>query len=140
MQAEAAKQFLAVMRQYMESFCSDLRLHTITSVQSNEKVLFHYSHICSQVCSVRFNKLLFPFQVSILLKDSYIDSFPEKEQPFIKVLSLLIYPSIFPNSYRCFVYNISPCNFLECLSVLMQYQRAVIFACGVSTILFVMAC
>ncbi|XVF72107.1 hypothetical protein PTKIN_Ptkin12aG0094200 [Pterospermum kingtungense] len=34
-QAEAATQFLAVMKQYMESLCANLRSHTITSVQSN---------------------------------------------------------------------------------------------------------
>ena len=35
MQAEAAAQFLTVMRRYLESLFSDLRSHTITSVQSN---------------------------------------------------------------------------------------------------------
>ncbi|XVE72846.1 hypothetical protein DITRI_Ditri11bG0071000 [Diplodiscus trichospermus] len=34
-QAEAAIQFLTIMRQYMESLCANLRSHTITSVQSN---------------------------------------------------------------------------------------------------------
>ncbi|CAK7349499.1 unnamed protein product [Dovyalis caffra] len=34
-QAEAATRFLTVMRRYLESLCSDLRSHTITSVQSN---------------------------------------------------------------------------------------------------------
>ncbi|KAG8370845.1 hypothetical protein BUALT_Bualt13G0025700 [Buddleja alternifolia] len=60
-QAEAAADFLSVMRRYLESFCSDLRLHTITSVQSNND------------------------RVSILLKDSFIDSFPFKDQSFIKL-------------------------------------------------------
>ncbi|KAL2238699.1 UNVERIFIED_CONTAM: DENN domain-containing protein 5B [Sesamum indicum] len=59
-QAEAASQFLIVMRQYLESLCSDLRSHTITSVQSNND------------------------RVSILLKDSFIDSFPAEDQPFVK--------------------------------------------------------
>ncbi|KAL7126748.1 hypothetical protein ABFS83_14G207900 [Erythranthe nasuta] len=61
MQVEAASKFLIVMRRYMESLCSDLRLHTITSVQSNDD------------------------KVSILLKDSFIDSFPVKSQSFIKL-------------------------------------------------------
>ncbi|MBA0560384.1 hypothetical protein Golob_017286 [Gossypium lobatum] len=59
-QAEAAIQFLTVMRQYLESLCANLRSHTITSVQSNHD------------------------KVSLLLKDSFIDSFPSKDQPFIK--------------------------------------------------------
>lgn len=60
-QAEAAGQFLKVTRGYLESLCSDLRLHTITSVQSNND------------------------RVSLLLKDSFIDSFPSRDQPFIKL-------------------------------------------------------
>lgn len=61
MQAEAATQFLTIMKRYMESLCADLRLHTITSVQSNND------------------------RVSLLLKDSFIDSFPGKDRPFIKL-------------------------------------------------------
>ncbi|XP_057483036.1 LOW QUALITY PROTEIN: uncharacterized protein LOC130769798 [Actinidia eriantha] len=61
MQAEAAAQFLTVMRRYLESLCSDLRSHAITSVQSNND------------------------RVSLLLKDSFIYSFPSKDQPFIKM-------------------------------------------------------
>ncbi|KAI3461001.1 hypothetical protein Pfo_017664 [Paulownia fortunei] len=61
-QAGAAAQFLIVMRRYLESLCADLRLHTITSVQSNYD------------------------RVSILLKDSFIDSFPVRDQAFIKLL------------------------------------------------------
>ncbi|MBA0802674.1 hypothetical protein Gohar_012951 [Gossypium harknessii] len=49
------------MRQYLESLCANLRSHTITSVQSNHD------------------------RVSLLLKDSFIDSFPSKDQPFIKL-------------------------------------------------------
>ncbi|CAN8271042.1 unnamed protein product [Cochlearia groenlandica] len=59
-QAEAATKFLGVMRDYMESLCSDLHSHTITSVQSNSE------------------------RVSLLLKDSFIDSFPGRDRPFIK--------------------------------------------------------
>ncbi|XVE78005.1 hypothetical protein DITRI_Ditri13aG0109400 [Diplodiscus trichospermus] len=62
MQAEAATQFLTVMRHYLESLCANLRSHTITSVQSNHD------------------------RVSLLLKDSFIDSFPSKDRPFIKLL------------------------------------------------------
>ncbi|KAL9168947.1 hypothetical protein ABFS82_04G047200 [Erythranthe guttata] len=60
-QAEAAGEFLAVMRRYLESLCSDLWSHTITSVESNND------------------------RVSILLKDSFIDSFPARDQPFVKL-------------------------------------------------------
>ncbi|XP_075507146.1 uncharacterized protein LOC142543650 isoform X1 [Primulina tabacum] len=60
-QANAAAQFLLVMRQYMESLCADFRSHTITSVQSNDD------------------------RVSILLKDSFIDSFPDEDQSFIEL-------------------------------------------------------
>ncbi|KAF6144397.1 hypothetical protein GIB67_024624 [Kingdonia uniflora] len=59
-QARAAEQFLNVMRDYLDSLCSDLRTYTITSVQSNND------------------------RVSLLLKDSYIDSFPGRDRPFIK--------------------------------------------------------
>ncbi|KAJ8616794.1 hypothetical protein MRB53_036166 [Persea americana] len=61
-QAEAAWQFLNVMRSYLESLCSDLRSHTITSVQANND------------------------KVSLLLKESFIDSFPTRDRPFIKLL------------------------------------------------------
>uniref|UniRef100_A0A7N1A0N7 UDENN domain-containing protein n=1 Tax=Kalanchoe fedtschenkoi TaxID=63787 RepID=A0A7N1A0N7_KALFE len=60
-QTQAAEQFLAVMRWYLESLCDDLRSYTITNVQANND------------------------RVSILLKDSFIDSFPSKDQPFIKL-------------------------------------------------------
>lgn len=35
MQVEAAKGFLAVLRDYLDTLCSNLRSHTITNVQSN---------------------------------------------------------------------------------------------------------
>ncbi|KAM1684326.1 hypothetical protein ACFX15_034938 [Malus domestica] len=60
-QVEAAGQFLEVMKNYMESLCSDLRSYTITSVQSNSD------------------------RVSLLLKESFIDSFPSKDRQFIKL-------------------------------------------------------
>ncbi|TKY62294.1 DENN domain-containing protein 5B [Spatholobus suberectus] len=60
-QAEAATQFLNIMWHYLESLCLDLKSHTITSVQSNND------------------------RVSLLLKDSFIDSFPARDQPFIKL-------------------------------------------------------
>lgn len=59
-QAEAATRFLTVMRRYLESLCSDLRSYTITSVQSNND------------------------RVSLLLKDSFIDSFNSRDRSFIK--------------------------------------------------------
>ncbi|KAK9166974.1 hypothetical protein Scep_002165 [Stephania cephalantha] len=61
-QAKAAGKFLQVMGCYMESLCSDLRSHSITNVQSkNDKV-------------------------ALLLKDSFIDSFPCRDRPFMKLL------------------------------------------------------
>lgn len=40
-QAEAAEQFLGVMRHYVESLCSEMRSHTITNVQStNDRVSY----------------------------------------------------------------------------------------------------
>ncbi|KAK7284179.1 hypothetical protein RJT34_18920 [Clitoria ternatea] len=60
-QAEAATKFLNIMWHYLESLCSDLKSHTITSVQSNND------------------------RVSLLLKDSFIDSFPGRDQPFVKL-------------------------------------------------------
>lgn len=60
-QAEAATCFLNVTKRYMESLCAELRFYSITNVQSNDD------------------------RVSLLLKDSFIDSFPSKDQPFIKL-------------------------------------------------------
>ncbi|AQL09554.1 DENN (AEX-3) domain-containing protein [Zea mays] len=60
-QADVAWKFLNIMRTYLESLCSDLRFHTITNVQSNND------------------------RVSLLLKDSFIDSFPSNDRPFIKL-------------------------------------------------------
>ncbi|XP_021763330.1 uncharacterized protein LOC110728033 isoform X1 [Chenopodium quinoa] len=60
-QAEAASRFVDVMKRYMESLCADLRSNTITSVQSNND------------------------RVSLLLKDSFIDSFSSRDRPFIKL-------------------------------------------------------
>ncbi|KAG0489174.1 hypothetical protein HPP92_007985 [Vanilla planifolia] len=61
-QIEAAKGFLAVLRSYLDSLCSNLRSHTITNVQSNDD------------------------KVSLLLKESFIDSFPNRDRPFMKLL------------------------------------------------------
>lgn len=61
LQVEAATEFLLVMRQYLDSLFSDLRLHTITNVQSNND------------------------RVSILLKESFIASFHSRDQDFVKL-------------------------------------------------------
>ncbi|PKA47168.1 hypothetical protein AXF42_Ash017113 [Apostasia shenzhenica] len=61
-QIEAAKGFLAVLRAYLDSLCSNLRSHTITNVQSNDD------------------------KVSLLLKESFIDSFPSRDRAFLKLL------------------------------------------------------
>uniref|UniRef100_A0A7N0UW27 UDENN domain-containing protein n=1 Tax=Kalanchoe fedtschenkoi TaxID=63787 RepID=A0A7N0UW27_KALFE len=60
-QIEAAKGFLAVLRSYLDSLCSNLRSHTITNVQSNDD------------------------KVSLLLKESFIDSFSSRDKPFMKL-------------------------------------------------------
>ncbi|KAL7258290.1 hypothetical protein ACSBR1_004419 [Camellia fascicularis] len=60
-QVEAAKGFLSVLRSYLDSICSNLRSHTITNVQSNDD------------------------KVSLLLKESFIESFPSRDQPFMKL-------------------------------------------------------
>ncbi|KAL9239078.1 hypothetical protein vseg_013430 [Gypsophila vaccaria] len=60
-QALAATQFVDVMKRYMESLCADFRSYSITSVQSNND------------------------RVSLLLKDSFIDSFPSRDRSFIKL-------------------------------------------------------
>ncbi|KAM7470264.1 hypothetical protein LguiA_008447 [Lonicera macranthoides] len=60
-QVEAAKSFLAVLRTYLDSLCTNLRSHTITNVQSNDD------------------------KVSLLLKESFIESFPSRDQPFMKL-------------------------------------------------------
>ncbi|XP_050217459.1 uncharacterized protein LOC126668297 isoform X3 [Mercurialis annua] len=59
-QIEAAKGFLSVLRSYLDSLCSNLRSHTITNVQSNND------------------------KVSLLLKESFIESFPNRDRPFMK--------------------------------------------------------
>ncbi|KAG6428564.1 hypothetical protein SASPL_112816 [Salvia splendens] len=58
---EAAKGFLYVLRSYLDSLCSNLRSHTITNVQSNDD------------------------KVSLLLKESFIESFPSRNRPFMKL-------------------------------------------------------
>lgn len=60
-QVEAAKGFLRVLRSYLDSLCSNLRSHTITNVQSNDD------------------------KVSLLLKESFIESFPSRDRPFMKL-------------------------------------------------------
>lgn len=60
-QVEAAKGFLGELRSYLDSLCSNLRSHTITNVQSNDD------------------------KVSLLLKESFIESFPSRNRPFMKL-------------------------------------------------------
>ncbi|KAL5212660.1 hypothetical protein ABZP36_023507 [Zizania latifolia] len=60
-QVEAAKGFMAVLRSYLDSLCSNLRSHTITNVQSNND------------------------KVSLLLRESFIGSFPTRDRPFMKL-------------------------------------------------------
>ncbi|KAH9616694.1 hypothetical protein KSS87_001428 [Heliosperma pusillum] len=60
-QVEAAKGFLKVLKDYLDSLCFNLRSHTITNVQSNDD------------------------KVSLLLKESFIGSFPSRERPFMKL-------------------------------------------------------
>ncbi|XP_022999199.1 uncharacterized protein LOC111493653 isoform X2 [Cucurbita maxima] len=60
-QVEAARGFLKVLRLYLDSLCANLRSHTITNVQSNDD------------------------KVSLLLKESFIESFPSRDRPFLKL-------------------------------------------------------
>ncbi|KAL2533250.1 DENN (AEX-3) domain-containing protein [Abeliophyllum distichum] len=60
-QVEAAKGFIGVLRSYLDSLCFNLRSHTITNVQSNDD------------------------KVSLLLKESFIESFPSRDRPFMKL-------------------------------------------------------
>ncbi|XP_020228963.1 uncharacterized protein LOC109809941 isoform X2 [Cajanus cajan] len=60
-QIEAAKGFLSVVRSYLDSLCCNIRSHTITNVQSNDD------------------------KVSLLLKESFIDSFPYRDRHFMKL-------------------------------------------------------
>ncbi|KAK1377821.1 UDENN domain-containing protein [Heracleum sosnowskyi] len=60
-QVAAANNFLAVVRSYLDSLTSNLRSHTITNVQSNDD------------------------KVSLLLKESFIESFPNRDRPFMKL-------------------------------------------------------
>ncbi|KAL1219792.1 DENN domain and WD repeat-containing protein SCD1 [Cardamine amara subsp. amara] len=60
-QVDAAKGFLGVLRSYLDSLCSNLQSHTITNVQSNND------------------------KVSLLLKESFIDSFPSRQRAFMKL-------------------------------------------------------
>ncbi|CAJ2649945.1 unnamed protein product [Trifolium pratense] len=61
MQIGAAKGFLSVLRSYLDSLCYNIRSHTITNVQSNDD------------------------KVSLLLKESFIGSFPYRDRPFMKL-------------------------------------------------------
>ena len=61
MQIEAAKGFLSVLKSYLDSLCDNIRSHTITNVQSNDD------------------------KVSLLLRESFIDSFPYRDRPFMKL-------------------------------------------------------
>lgn len=58
-QRNAADSFLEVLQQHLCSFCANLQAHTITDVQHSDRV-------------------------SMLLKESFVDSFPAKDRPFFK--------------------------------------------------------
>ncbi|KAK9834290.1 hypothetical protein WJX81_004017 [Elliptochloris bilobata] len=58
-QAALADTFLQVVQEHNSRLCADLHLHTITDVQTSERV-------------------------SLLLKDSFVESFPQRERPFMK--------------------------------------------------------
>ncbi|XP_073219447.1 uncharacterized protein [Cicer arietinum] len=60
-QIGAAKGFLSVLRSYLDSLCYNIPSHTITNVQTNDD------------------------KVSLLLKESFIGSFPYTERPFMKL-------------------------------------------------------
>eukprot|EP00475_Leptophrys_vorax_P009975 TRINITY_DN16652_c1_g1_i1.p1 TRINITY_DN16652_c1_g1~~TRINITY_DN16652_c1_g1_i1.p1 ORF type:complete len:266 (-),score=23.48 TRINITY_DN16652_c1_g1_i1:299-1003(-) len=62
-QVEAADRFLVTLRGYMDTFCTDLRIHCITSVNAGGE------------------------RVSILLKESFVAQFPEDSQDFFQVFT-----------------------------------------------------
>lgn len=85
---EAAKGFLDVLRLYMDSLCSNLQSHTITNVQSNnDKVCFLLQKISMLEAFFETTICFAICQVSLLLKESFIDSFPSRHRPFMKVRS-----------------------------------------------------
>lgn len=86
------------MKRYMESLCADLRSNTITSVQANNDRVsetfyrfYFFRLVIPQVCWILWNQQqgfkhsVLHLQVSLLLKDSFIDSFSSRDRPFIKV-------------------------------------------------------
>ncbi|KAJ9543328.1 hypothetical protein OSB04_023035, partial [Centaurea solstitialis] len=79
-QNEAAAQFLTVMRQHLESLCSNLAAHAITSVQRDDDRVRR----ATNYKTVKTSTIDGYLQVSLLMKESYIDSFPARDRPFIK--------------------------------------------------------
>eukprot|EP00271_Cylindrocystis_brebissonii_P004863 TRINITY_DN16781_c0_g1_i1.p1 TRINITY_DN16781_c0_g1~~TRINITY_DN16781_c0_g1_i1.p1 ORF type:complete len:740 (-),score=110.14 TRINITY_DN16781_c0_g1_i1:1248-3467(-) len=62
-QAQLATQFCSILGEVLDGFCSDLQLHSITDVRPGGE------------------------RVSLLLRESYVASFPAQEQPFMKLFS-----------------------------------------------------
>lgn len=76
-QVEAAKGFLAVLRSYLDSLCSNLRSHTITNVQSNDDKVcssrIQYITIISMFICFHVSSLLSKFHVHYM--HAYLFSF-----------------------------------------------------------------
>ncbi|CAI7733737.1 unnamed protein product, partial [Closterium sp. NIES-54] len=62
-QVAAADGFLMTLRSYVDTFCTDVRIHTITSVNQGGQ------------------------RVSLLLKESFVNGFPEDDQEFFQVFA-----------------------------------------------------
>lgn len=115
MQKEAAKGFLDVLRTYLDSLCSNLRSHTITNVQSNDDKVRFYWYPSIDFFKCRFWSLIskrivcsyYWYQVSLLLKESFIESFPSRNRPFMKVRKISTSTASFLFQYVFMASNIS---------------------------------
>lgn len=119
MQTEAAAQFLNVMGHYLESLCSDLRSHAITSVQSNNdrvcsmnQLSIDWKFLRMYVLETNFSP--FVSQVSILMKDSFISSFPIRDRAFVKVKHMFLF-NLLSNNYSL------PCNLVLSLAAISSF-------------------
>jgi hypothetical protein len=68
-QMEAAKEFLSILRSYLDSLCQNIRSHTITNVQSND------DKVCIFVSATIFLHLSPTLMFSSILKQGLSSSF-----------------------------------------------------------------
>ncbi|KAJ0774797.1 putative cDENN domain, tripartite DENN domain, DENN domain lobe protein [Helianthus annuus] len=86
-QIDAATQFLTCMRQHLESLCSNLSYHSITYPNKRVRKTPPLTP-SSSILRLSFSLSLY-LQVSLLVKDSYIDSFPYRDRQFVTLLAFL---------------------------------------------------